>query len=142
MTDLRHRSESGPYIIAALVALGLLSLLALLAGAATPLTVTPPESRFTIPADAVLIGAQPLSCDGAMTFYDTDKNLDDIEIIVVARYDEPAPRAVFTFEPGVGGAFLQGVVQRPGRPVEVFTTIEAVEEVYPEPCLILANGTV
>ena len=92
---------------------------------------------FTPSEGAVKIGVIPLPCEGTFTGYDTDGDpMNGAEFTVLADRSGH-PRAALIHGPGEGGPFLRATVQRPGGPVEVFTSASAFNTAYPHPCGIL-----
>ena len=95
------------------------------------------ENPFTPPAGAVKIGVIPLPCEGTFTGYDTDGDPTNGAEFAALVDKDGHPRATLIYGPGEGGPFLRATVQRPGGPVEVFTSASAFNTAYPHPCGIL-----
>ena len=88
------------------------------------------------PAHAALIGAFGLPCEGGMLLqYDTnDNSTDGAELVVVQREDEDRPRGMFQYDAGEDGRLLSIRTQIPGGPIQTFTSVEALVQVYSTPC--------
>ena len=93
-----------------------------------------------IPPTATLIGTQHLPCGAMLVYFDNDgspENGPEYTAIMTEGADVP----VMTVEYGAGdaGQFQRAIIQLPGQPVEVYTTVEALIEHYGHPCDVVAR---
>jgi hypothetical protein len=95
-----------------------------------------------VPKDAVEMFSEPLPCQGGFhRDYDTDG--DPSNGYELHTYGSGSRTLiVLEYRPGNDGRFLRATVTIPGKPVQVFTTIDETIQSYPHPCIAVMEAGV